>query len=131
MKKALKILLIVVACFIGLFGLIIFTLDMMFSDLCGNEIFKEALAPGGRFKAVIFQRDCGATTGFSTQISLLASDKDLPNEGGNIFIAKGHPDDRNIEIVWLSPRELMLRNTDDTEPLKKETTRKGIKVLYE
>ena len=37
---------------------------------CGNDLVKEVPSPNGKMKAVVFQRDCGATTGFSTQISL-------------------------------------------------------------
>ncbi len=31
--------------------------------LCGNTILAEALSPDQRHKAVVFQRDCGASTG--------------------------------------------------------------------
>ncbi len=37
---------------------------------CGNEILKEVRSPTGKMKGVVFQRDCGATTGFSTQVSV-------------------------------------------------------------
>jgi hypothetical protein len=40
------------------------------------------------YEAVVFVRNCGATTGWSTQVSLLAEDKELTNDDtGNIFIA--------------------------------------------
>jgi hypothetical protein len=99
--------------------------------MCDNEIFYEALSPGGRFKVIIFQRDCGATTDFSTQISLLPSDAALPNEGGNIFVVKGHPRDRNIEIAWMNSTELVIKHTTGLDPYKKEIARKGIRVTYE
>src|SRR6266550_3254126 len=54
---------------------------------CGNELLKEVASPNGRMKAVVFQRDCGATTGFSTQVSVFRRDQRLPNEGGNLFAA--------------------------------------------
>lgn len=131
MKKIGKILLIIVACCIGIVGLGLFALSRLLPDMCGNEIFHEALLPGGRFKAVTFQRDCGATTGFSTQISLIPSNAALPNEGGNIFITKGHPKDTNIETVWLNSTELVIKHTAGLEAFKKETSRKGIRVTYE
>jgi|KBSMisStandDraft_5_1062788.scaffolds.fasta_scaffold116785_2 hypothetical protein len=31
--------------------------------LCGNDIGHEEASPGGKFKSVVFERDCGATTG--------------------------------------------------------------------
>jgi hypothetical protein len=58
-----------------------------FPDPCGNQVVSTITAPDGQKKAVVFQRDCGATTGFSTQISILPLSHGLPNEGGNVFIA--------------------------------------------
>jgi hypothetical protein len=39
----------------------------------------------GTRKVVVFQRSCGATTGFSTQASLLASNAGPPTESGNVL----------------------------------------------
>jgi len=39
----------------------------------------------GTRKVVVFQRSCGATTGFSTQASLLAGNAGLPEESGNLL----------------------------------------------
>ena len=50
--------------------------------MCGNEIFQEASSPDNSYKAVVFQRDCGATTGFSTQVSILGTNDELLNEAG-------------------------------------------------
>jgi hypothetical protein len=41
--------------------------------MCGNYVVAEKISPDGRRKVVVFQRDCGATTGFSTQVSLFAT----------------------------------------------------------
>jgi hypothetical protein len=38
---------------------------------CGNDMLATIPSPSGGRKLVIFQRACGATTGFSTQASLL------------------------------------------------------------
>jgi hypothetical protein len=40
-------------------------------DLCGNKVLARVTAPAGQHVAVVFERDCGATTGFSTQVSIL------------------------------------------------------------
>jgi hypothetical protein len=56
-------------------------------DPCGNEELQTVTSPDRKRKAIVFQRDCGATAGFSTQISLLQADDKLPKEAGNTFIA--------------------------------------------
>ncbi len=43
--------------------------------LCGNDVLSENISPSGHWKAVVSERSCGATTGFSTQVSG-ASDKE-------------------------------------------------------
>lgn len=78
------------------------------SDMCGNEIYAEVLSPDSQHKAVVFQRDCGATTGFSTQISIIGASDELENESGNIFITDGHPKNVSPEIKWLSNTELKI-----------------------
>jgi hypothetical protein len=55
--------------------------------MCANERLADLPSPDGRWHAVVFQRDCGATTGSSTQVSVLLAGDSLKNEGGNIFTA--------------------------------------------
>lgn len=75
--------------------------------VCGNTISQTVLSPDGQLKAVVFQRECGATTGFSTQISVLAADETLPDWGGNVFVEnKGDP----IKVVWQGNRRLVIRH---------------------
>jgi hypothetical protein len=55
---------------------------------------KEVHSSDGRHTAVLFERDCGATTGFSTQVSVF-EDSIWPRAtgGGNAFVADaGHRD---------------------------------------
>lgn len=119
-------------CFACLIGVVAYTFNGLFSGMCGNEIFNEAVAPDKKLKAVLFQRDCGATTGFSTQISLLASGNKLEDDdGGNIFIADGHPRDHAIELTWRSPHKLIIGNTSGLQPKKKKDRFKSVSIIYE
>ena len=93
-------------------------------DPCGNEVISEQYSPNREFRAVVFQRDCGATTGFSAQVSVLAAKQRFLTEGswlqstkpGNVFVADtghgnapsgpgGGPD---IRLVWIGPRQLRI-----------------------
>lgn len=87
------------------------------ADMCGNEVLKSVASPDGTVKAIVFQRDCGATTGFSTQVSVIANGETLPNDGGNIFDAdcnnvaapRGPGGGPAVAVQWTGPRELLLR----------------------
>jgi hypothetical protein len=107
----------------------------MFSGICGNEVQKEYLSPNGRLKAVVFQRDCGATTGFSTQISILEGSATLTNKPGNIFISDWQPGDTSPTVTWLSDSELEIKKHCNVTVYKSKEAwgswfRKTVKVTY-
>lgn len=56
------------------------------SDVCQNQIVSKVKSPDGLKAAVVFQRDCGATTGFTTQVSILPLGEN-PERSGNVFVA--------------------------------------------
>jgi hypothetical protein len=68
--------------------------------LCRNDVFQEVYSPNGEYKVEIFERNCGATTGYSTQLSILTASEDLPNSHGNIFTMDGHPDWTRVQVTW-------------------------------
>ena len=68
---------------IAIFGLLWWSAN----EMCGNQILATYNIDAADLKVVTFQRDCGATTGFSTQVSIIDIDEELPNKSGNIFIA--------------------------------------------
>ncbi len=56
---------------------------------------------------MVFQRDCGATTGFSTQVSIIKADEPLSDgEPGNTYVTTGNPDDISLGVKWLSDDEV-------------------------
>lgn len=74
------------------------------------------MSPDGRHRAVLFQRDCGATTGFSTQIAVLAAGETLPGRGaafiadiGGGEVALGAWGGPWAEMRWQSPYRLAVR----------------------
>lgn len=103
------------------------------SDMCGNEVYSEVLSPDQEHKAVVFQRDCGATTGFSTQISIIDANDDLRNESGDIYIIDGHPKNASLTLTWLSSSELNIEKDLNGTEYKAESKWgyfKKIKITY-
>jgi hypothetical protein len=87
------------------------TLGKMFgytfsSDMCGNDIYQEVYSPDRQYKVVVFERNCGATTDFSTQVSILGATQELPNISGNIFVIDGHPDYAQVQVKWESDQAM-------------------------
>ena len=108
------------------------------SDPCGDEPVTSAQAPDHRGSAILFQRACGAATGFSTQISLERRGRKLRG-AGNIFRADGdHGKARAgawggpwAETRWLSERHLLVRYAATSRIFKQATRIYDIKISYE
>lgn len=122
MKLILKITIGVV---LALLAIPVASLGLIFwfvGDICGNHLHKEYSSPEKSYKAVIFQRDCGATTGFSTQISIISAEQELGNAKGNIYIIDGHPDDVAPTIKWLSESTLLISRPLNGTEYKSKTS---------
>lgn len=86
------------------------------SDMCSNQILQEVPAPDNKLEVVVFQRDCGATTGFSTQVSVVKSGEKLQNTSGDVFIAdtdhgkapSGPGGGPTVDVVWKKPNLLQI-----------------------
>ncbi len=89
---------------------------------CGNSVHSEAVAPDGKLKAVTFERNCGATTGFSTQISIIRASGTLPNGSGNVLVIAGHPNQVAPQLEWAGPQKLRIYKRLTGEEPKSETT---------
>ena len=113
-------------------------LEGAFSDMCRNTLLTEYRSPERTMKLVVFERDCGATTDFSTQASLLAATKELPPELGNLFIAdKNHgaaPAGAGggpvLGVRWEGPRALVLEHHAQARIFKAEKNLSGVLIRY-
>lgn len=105
---------------------------------CDNKIVSVHSSPDGMKKAVVFVRDCGATTDFNTQVSVLPFKKVLPSESGNTFIADsdhekaatGHWGGPNIVVSWQDKDSIILRYANQSRVFKKEENIAGVRITY-
>ncbi len=95
-------------------------------DMCGSELLNSVISPNGNKKAVSFVYDCGATTGFSTQVSILDVDE-LITSAGNIMTTDGN---NNLKLEWVSDKELLISNTKRLKIFKKKSSFRNINVSY-
>jgi hypothetical protein len=95
--------------------------------MCGNTVEQTVASPSGQTKAVVFSRDCGATTGFSTQVSVLPADEELPNDGGNLLVLDGTVP---VELSWLSESSLAVGGIGNAKVFRQESAVAKIQVSY-
>ncbi len=77
---------------------------------------------------MLFERNCGATTGFSSQISLIKADKVLNNEAGTIYIVDGYP--KGYTLKWESDTTVIIGGAY-SKNYKEETLFNGVQFSYE
>ena len=108
-------------------------------DACGNQVVARVPSPDGVHVAVVFVRDCGATTDYSTQVSLLDAHEAVPPERGNIFSADtdhgaapgaawGGPE---VQIHWSGNSRLMLSYHRAARIFLRESSQSGVAIIYE
>ena len=106
--------------------------------VCGNEVLADVPAPDNRYRAVVFQRDCGATTGFSTQVSVIRGSHRLPNKTGNAFVAdtdhgrapEGPGGGPFVEARWISAAQLDIYHDTRARVFVADSLVEGIRIRF-
>ena len=135
----LRLIAIVAGTFVASYFAIAIGLFIFGGDDCENEVLAEFAAPNASATAVVFQRSCGATTGFSTQVSIIPTGTALPNEGGNAFVSdtnhgaspSGPGGGPELALSWRSSNELVIAHHPATRVLSHEPVVNGVKVHAE
>ncbi len=106
-------------------------------DMCGNQIVTRLPGPDGTRDAVMFQRDCGATSGFTTQISIVESGEGISGIG-NAYTAD---DDHGraaagawhgpwAAMEWRGPRRLHISYAAGSRIFEQNEQVSGVVISY-
>ena len=111
--------------------------------ICENTVEKEVISPNEKYKAVIFDRGCGATVGFITAISIIPGNEKINNDtfeyilfAENVYRESTFKNGQeqygnfNFDIKWINDEELLVLYTESKNLSKKESF-KNIKIKYE
>lgn len=94
--------------------------------LCSNEKLSEVPSPSKGYLAVIFKRDCGATTAYSYHLSIIKKgEKIKENDTGNIVSGRSE-----MEIKWINNMELQVTLDNKQETIKTEKQINNINIFY-
>ena len=136
-KKIFKILAIIfgfmIVVFIGLIAIGIYAVRDL-GNICINDFFKEYSSPDKTKKVVIYERDCGATTTWNTNISILDYDKQFDDSNENFFSIKGRPSDVAPNITWIDNKNIIIHHKVNGEEIRAENefgSINPIKITYE
>lgn len=124
MTKRLKLLMTIIIILIAfLAGK--YLLDFLFEDMCGNDIKQKISSPNGEKVAYLFERSCGATTGFSPQLSVLDKNADFQNEPGNTFRS-----DKDFSIEWIDEKNLKVIYDKSIKTFEMDKKVNGVRIKY-
>jgi hypothetical protein len=108
------------------------------SDGCNDVVISSIPSPGGTKKAVIFVRDCGATTGFSTQISVLDSSASITHRSGNVFSADdnhgavklGKRGELTVRVRWADENHLVITFPASSQVFRRDSQVGNVYVTF-
>jgi hypothetical protein len=136
-KIILIAMLLAVSILVIRYGKVAYEISLALSpeNMCGVQLGAEALSPNQKLKAVIYQFDCGATSPFTTQVSILKPAEAIPYSAGNVFSAykgsqKGAWRGPFAEIAWLSDTTLKVSYISDAVVQESEQKYRGINIKY-
>ena len=108
------------------------------SDGCENTILSETGSPNGRLTAILYERSCGATTGNSTQVSVLRAGT-RPAAAGNTFVADANHGAAEgsvgggpwVEVAWIDDDNLIVKYDARARVFTEQPDIAGVKVTYQ
>ena len=114
---------------------------LLLDDLCATEIFTKVRSPSGKLTAIVFEIDCGATTGFSRQIVIVPTPerridpKALPR--GFFAISLGSAVDASlsmraglVDLHWLSEDRLDIAYPAGSRLIRSTARSGGVDMTY-
>jgi hypothetical protein len=77
--------------------------------VCTDEVVQTVRSPSGSRKALVFERHCGATTGYATQLSVVPSWMPLlPLRPGNALIVDAPARRAELRVRWVAADTLLV-----------------------
>jgi len=111
---------------------------LVLPDACSNEVIAEQPSPDGQHTLATFVRNCGATTSYSTQVSVLRVGERLGNRPGNALVSDGNhgaaPEGPGggplVNGHWDGNNQLTISFHPATRVFKSEALVEGIAIRY-
>jgi hypothetical protein len=95
---------------------------------CADEVRGESASPDGRVLATSYIRNCGATTGYSSHVSLRTAKAPFnPDKDFTALVIDGVCD---VEMSWSAVTTLLLQNPATCEVIRRESRWRDIQISF-
>lgn len=106
-------------------------------DSCVDVIVGQVDAPDHRRLAVTYVRNCGSTTGFSTQVSIVKAG-DEPDDNGKIFVADGdhgavttlQDNSLDVRVEWPAADRVLISHPARARVFTNKSEHDGVRIDY-
>lgn len=134
--KRLAVICAVTACGLAALG---YALLAALPDPCADQLVSESPSPDQRLRAVIFVRDCGASTGFVSHVAILEAGEQLGRSTDLVFSADtdhgrapaGPGGGPEIRARWAGANQLVLTHSGDARVIRSKATRGALHIRVE
>ena len=123
-KRAIKT---VIALSTGVVALVAVAIAWFWWNSCANTEQQRVASPDGQREIVTFERNCGATTDFGTQVSIFRRGAGLPHGAGNAYIY-GHR--VPVVVAWESKSVAVVRYPPGFRGLHESPHAGGVSVRF-
>jgi hypothetical protein len=95
-------------------------------SLCGDTLVSQSAAPSGDLVATVYDRDCGAMTGFVRHVSLHRRWQSFDGAFDELVVsAEGQP---QILLDWRSASELRVTVSRGAEVFRRTPSARGVRI---
>jgi hypothetical protein len=107
-------------------------------ELCASTVVQTFPSPDQQHDAVLYELNCGATTSFSTQVTLVPHGEVIKDEPGNMFTADDNDHQAplgpgnvvRVDLRWLAPDSLELAYDPRARIFQRADRIGRVRVLY-
>ena len=109
-------------------------------DPCENKVLSRVASPDGEMEAIVFVRDCGATTAYSTQVSvvrkgtafLTTATEWSSTEGGNVLVVSGGDwrSPATVDVAWAGKQQLVVQHEPTATVFVAEVSTLGVSIEH-
>ncbi|HEX6039189.1 hypothetical protein [Longimicrobium sp.] len=105
---------------------------------CGDEVTQRESRPDARGAAVVYVRNCGATTDYSTQVALIRHVDAPPRDGEVLFVVDGDHGAAPagpgggpvVRIRWIDVNHLEIAHDPRARTFRHESAQGALRVTY-
>ena len=103
---------------------------------CETTILRAVSDALAQRQAVVFRRDCGATTGFNTQVAILARGDETPDATETVFViddtthASGEASILDVDVRWSAGHRLVVTYDPHARVIQQEPASGEVQIEY-